>query len=74
MRIHVQVRARAEGLAVAAEDDRAQRVVRREAGEGMRQFGDDGLVEGVAHLGAIEEHAGHGAGAFDLQRLGHGLS
>ena len=68
-----RVGAGAEGLAAAADDDRAQ--VGRlggEALEGGGEFGDEDAVEGVAHIGPVEPDAGDRAGAFDAERLGHG--
>src|SRR2546425_10824714 len=64
-----EVGASAEGFAVAAQHDGAQRGVAGEVCEDLRKFGNHCVIERVAHLRAVEEDAGGGAVALHIKRL-----
>ena len=69
-----EVGASAEGLAAAAEDDRAHAAglgLRSECSEGGAELADQRAVEGVAHVGAVEPDAGDAARALDAKRVRH---
>jgi hypothetical protein len=71
----VQVRAGAEGLAVASQQHHAQVRVLVQAREGLGQRGDHAVVEGVAHVRAVEPDLGHmGRRPADVEnRFTHGV-
>jgi len=54
----VQVRTGAKGRAVRGQHDGAHHVAASQPLEGARQFGDRRLVEGIAHIGAVQGHGG----------------
>ena len=70
-----EVGAGAEGLAAAAEDDRAHAAVfvAASAANAVGELADEDAVERVAHVGPVEPDAGDRAGSFDAKRGGgHG--
>src|SRR5262249_20103596 len=65
-----EIGAGAEGLAMAAEHNRAQRGVGAERRKGLCELGDDLVVERVAHIRPVEEDARHRAVARDVEGAG----
>ena len=69
----VQVGPGAEGRAFGHQHDGAHLRVVAQLNEGLRQFGDHLVVEGVAHVGARQHDGGDAALGGDANGLGHGL-
>jgi hypothetical protein len=54
----VQIGARAKSRAVGGQHDAAHVVARAQFNKGLRHLGDDFVVKGVAHLGAVQRDGG----------------
>ena len=63
----VQVAARAERLAGAGQQQHAHTGILRRLPDGAGQRGDQGLVEGIAHVRTVQRQADDGAVVGDVQ-------